>query len=51
MFLTGSREILFHEVNTIPGFTAHSRYPGMMRAIGIEFSDLLDRILTLAVEV
>ena len=51
MFLTPKGEIYFNEVNTIPGFTAHSRYPGMMRAIGIEFSDLLDRILTLAVEV
>lgn len=51
MFLTPRGEIYFNEVNTIPGFTAHSRYPGMMRAIGIEFADLLDRILTLAVEV
>ena len=35
MFLTGSREILFHEVNTIPGFTPHSRFPNMMEAAGI----------------
>lgn len=51
MFLTPQGEIVFNEVNTIPGFTAHSRYPGMMRAVGIEFPELLDRILTLAVEV
>ena len=51
MFLTPEGTIYFNEVNTIPGFTAHSRYPGMMRAAGIEFADLLDRILTLAVEV
>ena len=51
MFLTPEGTIYFNEVNTIPGFTAHSRYPGMMRAVGIEFADLLDRILTLAVEV
>lgn len=51
MFLTPEGTVYFNEVNTIPGFTAHSRYPGMMRAIGIEFSDLLDKILTLAVEV
>lgn len=51
MFLTPEGKIYFNEVNTIPGFTAHSRYPGMMRAAGIEFADLLDKILTLAVEV
>ena len=50
MFLTPEGEILFNEVNTIPGFTAHSRYPGMMRAVGIEFPELLDKILALAVE-
>lgn len=27
MFLNGAGEIVFNEVNTIPGFTAHSRYP------------------------
>ena len=51
MFLTPRGEIVFNEVNTIPGFTAHSRYPGMMRAAGVDFPELLDRILTLAVEV
>jgi D-alanine---D-serine ligase len=30
MFLRADGEIVFNEVNTIPGFTSHSRYPNMM---------------------
>ena len=30
MFLTPSGDVVFNEVNTIPGFTAHSRYPNMI---------------------
>lgn len=45
MFLTPEGEIVFNEINTIPGFTEHSRYPGMMKAAGYSFSDVLDRIL------
>ena len=50
LFLTGDGELVFNEVNTIPGFTAHSRYPGMMKAAGIDFPQLLDRIIRQAVE-
>ncbi len=32
LFLTPEGRIVFNEVNTIPGFTAHSRYPSMMKA-------------------
>lgn len=49
MFLTPSGEIVFNEVNTIPGFTEHSRYPGMMKAAGIKFKEVLDLILEQAV--
>lgn len=48
MFLTPDKEIVFNEINTIPGFTEHSRYPGMMKAAGIPFSEILDRVVTLA---
>ena len=50
MFLTPDGEIVFNEVNTIPGFTEHSRYPGMMKAAGIEFPEILERIIRLAME-
>ena len=45
MFLTTSGEIVFNEVNTIPGFTSHSRYPNMMKGIGLSFADMLDRLI------
>ena len=44
-FLTPAGEVIFNEVNTIPGFTAHSRYPNMMKAIGLDFSQLITRIM------
>lgn len=45
MFLTKSGEIVFNEVNTIPGLTSHSRYPNMMKGIGLSFADMLDRLI------
>ena len=50
MFLTPEGEIVFNEVNTIPGFTSHSRYPNMMKGIGMSFSELLDRLVRLGME-
>lgn len=45
LFLTPEGSIIFNEVNTIPGFTAHSRYPNMMRAAGLDFTALISRII------
>ncbi|MFL8800461.1 D-alanine--D-serine ligase VanG [Clostridioides difficile] len=45
MFLTPGGEIIFNEVNTIPGFTSHSRYPNMMKGIGLSFEEILDKII------
>ena len=50
MFLTPSGKLVFNEVNTIPGFTQHSRFPAMMKAAGIDFGPLLDMILSQALE-
>lgn len=50
MFLTPSGEIVFNEVNTIPGFTEHSRYPGMMKAAGHSFQKILEQIIEQAVK-
>ncbi|NCC87053.1 MAG: D-alanine--D-alanine ligase [Clostridia bacterium] len=50
-FVCGSGEkILFNEINTIPGFTSISMYPKMFEASGIEYSQLIDKILNLAIE-
>lgn len=44
-FLTPAGTLLFNEVNTIPGFTAHSRYPNMMKGIGLDFSTLVSKMV------
>ena len=49
-FLTLQNEIVFNEVNTIPGFTTHSRYPNMLKGIGIPFGQMMDEMIRLAVE-
>lgn len=45
MFLTSEGEIYFNEVNTIPGFTDHSRFPGMLMAAGLSFTEIIDRLI------
>lgn len=47
MFLKPDGQIVFNEVNTIPGFTSHSRYPNMLKGIGIDFSEVLERLIAL----
>lgn len=48
LFLKPNGELVFNEVNTIPGFTAHSRYPGMMKAAGLSFKALICKVISLA---
>ncbi|MBL8966250.1 MAG: D-alanine--D-alanine ligase [Spirochaetaceae bacterium] len=43
-------EILLNEVNTIPGFTSISMYPKMCEAGGLPYSELLSRLVELALE-
>lgn len=45
MFITPDSEIVFNEVNTIPGFTTHSRFPNMIKQLGISFSDMLVKVI------
>lgn len=45
MFLTDVGEIVFNEVNTIPGFTEHSRFPNMMKAIGLSLEDTISMVI------
>ena len=45
MFLTPEERIVFNEVNTIPGFTSHSRFPSMMKAAGISFEEVVNCLL------
>jgi len=48
-FLTPTR-LVFNEVNTFPGFTNISMYPKLFEAVGIGYSELLDKLIQLAVE-
>jgi D-alanine---D-serine ligase len=48
MFITPSGEIIFNEVNTIPGFTTHSRYPNMLKAAGMTFEEVINMAIGLA---
>ena len=45
MFLTPEKEMVFSEVNTIPGFTSVSRFPKMMAGVGLEYKDVIDKII------
>lgn len=46
----GSDRLLINEVNTIPGFTRISMYPKLWEASGIGYSELIDRLIALALE-
>ena len=43
-------EMYVNEVNTIPGFTTISMYPKMWEASGVSYTELVDRLITLALE-
>jgi D-alanine-D-alanine ligase len=47
-FLRPDGEILINEINTMPGLTPTSIYPQMWAATGLEFSELVDRLLQVA---
>ncbi len=44
-----SGEFLFNELNTIPGFTSISMYPRLWEASGINYQELLTKLVDLAV--
>jgi D-alanine-D-alanine ligase len=49
-FLTSDDALMVNEVNTLPGFTNISMYPSLWKLTGITYPDLIDRLLTLAIE-
>lgn len=44
----GTGNIYFNEINTLPGFTSISMYPKLWQASGLGYSDLLNRLIDLA---
>jgi D-alanine-D-alanine ligase len=50
MFVRKDGRVLVNEINTIPGFTRISMYPKLWEASGIPYRELIDRLITLAME-
>jgi D-alanine---(R)-lactate ligase len=48
MFLKEDGTVVLNEVNTLPGLTSYSRYPRMMAAAGVSLTELIDRLVSLA---
>ena len=40
----------FNEINSIPGFTRISMYPKLLAYSGLEYSALVDKLISLALE-
>lgn len=51
MFLTEDNEIVFNEINTIPGLTVNSRFPRMMACAGLPMEAVMDMLVQLATRV
>ncbi len=49
-YVESTGEVMINEINTFPGFTATSMYPQLWEASGISFSELVDRLIQLALE-
>ena len=41
----GTNKIYINEINTMPGFTKISMYPKLFEAVGITYSELLDKLI------
>lgn len=49
-FLPKNGHPIVNEINTMPGFTAISMYPKMWEASGLNCTDLIDKLIALAIE-
>ena len=49
-FYTDDDELVINEINTMPGFTPISMYPQMWQRTGIEYPELIDTLLELALQ-
>ena len=50
VFLTEDGEVLINEINSLPGFTRISMYPKLWQAAGMSYSELVSRLIELALE-
>lgn len=47
---TDTNEVVFNEINTLPGFTGISMYPMLWKAAGIDTPELVEKLMELAFE-
>lgn len=45
-----TNEVIFNEINTLPGFTDISMYPMLWKAMGVDKTELLNQLIELAYE-
>ena len=48
VFVTHDGQVVVNEINTMPGFTQHSMFPRMWAASGVTYSELVERLIILA---
>ena len=48
-FLTDGGEVIFNEVNTMPGFTESSMFPMLMRDMGYSMGEIIDSLVKNAI--
>jgi len=46
----GDHRVVLNEINTLPGFTSISMYPKLWMEAGMSYSELLDRLIALALQ-
>jgi D-alanine-D-alanine ligase len=49
-FYASDGRVILNEINTMPGFTPHSMYPRMWAETGVSYPDLVDELVSLALE-
>jgi len=42
--------VIFNEINTLPGFTGISMYPKLFDAVGVDYRELVEKLVDLALE-
>jgi len=50
VFVRPDGDVVVNEINTMPGFTPFSMYPRMWQESGLGYAELLDELLTIALE-
>lgn len=50
MFITKQGKVQVNEINTLPGFTKLSMYPQLWEASGLSYTDLITKLIELAIE-